>query len=164
MKRLSGSELQVVTPFFQLAADVASKATCQRAKCGTVIVKDGEVIGEGYNAPPREDENRRTCGEKWDYSKKPKYDLTCCIHAEWRAVIDACKRNADKIDGATLYFMRVDDDNAFTDAGAPYCTTCSRLTMESGVSSFALWNDGSADVYDAAEYDALSYQFHALSS
>jgi len=29
------------------AAKMAEKALCFKAKCGTVIVKDGEVIGEG---------------------------------------------------------------------------------------------------------------------
>lgn len=160
MKRINGADLTLIKSFFQLAADAASDASCHRARCGSVIVKDGEVIGVGYNSPPLNDENRRTCDDKWDYNKKPKYDLTCCIHAEWRAVIDASKKNADKIDGSILYFMRIDNDGNFTNAGQPYCTTCSRITMEGGVSQFALWNDDGADIYDLAEYDSLSYAFH----
>lgn len=160
MRRVTGAELQLIEPFFRRAGEVAGDATCRRAKCGTVIVKDGEVIGSGYNGPPLHDESRRTCGKTWDYDKKPKYDLTCCVHAEWRAVIDACKRDGEKVNGSTLYFMRVDDNGSFTDAGQPYCTTCSRLTMESGVSEFALWNDEGADIYELPEYDMLSYEFH----
>jgi len=34
------------------ATEIAKNALCLKDKCGTVIVKDGEVIGEGYNAPP----------------------------------------------------------------------------------------------------------------
>lgn len=164
MKRLTGSNLETIKPFFQAAAEVASNATCLRAKCGSVIVKNGEIIGEGYNGPPRGDESRRTCNATWDYSIKPKYDKTCCIHAEWRAVIDACKRNADKIGSSVLYFMRIDDDGNFTDAGDPFCTTCSRFTMEAGVDEFALWNNNGADVYSLPEYDQKSYQFYELSS
>jgi deoxycytidylate deaminase len=160
MKSLFNRELEEIMPFFELAAKVASDATCQRAKCGSIIVKDGAVIGAGFNAPPRNDEKRRTCGSKWNYGKKPKYDLTCCVHAEWRAVIDACKNNSNKVDGSTLYFMRVDEHGNFTDAGQPYCTTCSRLTMESGVSEFALWNNNRADIYTLPEYDELSYSFY----
>lgn len=164
MQRISGEAINQITPYFQLAAEAATKATCHRARCGTVIVKDGEVIGSGYNAPPLNDENRRTCNEVWDYSKKPKYDLTCCVHAEWRAAIDACKRNSDNIEGSTLYFMRIDENGEFTDAGEPYCTTCSRFTMESGVSYFALWNDSGADIYTLPEYDELSYSYHKLTN
>ncbi|MBP7807274.1 hypothetical protein KA047_02145, partial [Candidatus Saccharibacteria bacterium] len=120
MQKVTGRELQKIQKYFELAAQVAAKATCQRGHCGSVIVKDGKVIGEGYNSPPCEDETARTCSKVWDYDKKPKYDLTCCVHAEWRAVLDACKRHADKVEGSTLYFMRIDDDGAFTDAGEPY--------------------------------------------
>ena len=149
--------------YFQAAADQASKALCQRARCGTVVVKDGRVIGRGYNGPPLGSESNRFCGAEWDYSKKPKYDLTCCIHAEWRAIIDACKAHGTDLEGARLYFMRTDDDGGFTDAGQPYCTVCSRLTMEAGITEFALWNDNGADLYPADEYDRLSYAYHSKS-
>ncbi|HSX33248.1 MAG TPA: deaminase [Candidatus Saccharimonadales bacterium] len=160
MKRVIGHELAQARPFFEQAAEVASRATCRRAKCGAVIVKDNLVIGSGYNAPPLNDETRRTCDATWDYTKKPKYDLTCCVHAEWRAVIDACKRHPDKLGGSVLYFMRVDENGGFTDAGEPYCTTCSRFTMEAGVGEFALWNTNGADIYTLPEYDRLSYDFY----
>jgi len=143
-----------------MAAEAAAGATCYRSHCGSVIVKDGVVIGSGYNAPPLNDEGRRTCDATWDYDKKPKYDLTCCVHAEWRAVIDACKRNADSIKGSTLYFMRIDEGGNFTDASEPYCTTCSRFVMEAGIGEFALWNNEGADVYTLPEYDELSYNFY----
>lgn len=160
MRRIAGKELEEIEKFFKMAAEVAAGALCQRAKCGSVIVKDGEVIGRGFNSPPLNDENRRTCDSKWDYAKKPKYDLTCCIHAEWRAVLDASKHNAENLEGSTLYFMRINENGDFTDAGVPYCTTCSRLTMEAGVKEFALWNDSGADIYLLPEYDQLSYDFY----
>lgn len=160
MKRVRSEELGDMVHFFQAAADVANGATCQRARCGSVIVKDGRIVGSGYNGPPLGDESRRTCSETWDYTKKPKYDLTCCVHAEWRAVIDACKNNPADVSGSTLYFMRTNQQGNFTDAGVPYCTTCSRFVMESGVAEFALWNDNGADVYRMDEYDALSYEFY----
>lgn len=160
MRKVTGQELADITPFFELAAKAAANATCHRAQCGSVIVKDGKVIGTGFNSPPLNDESRRTCDSNWDYKKKPKYDLTCCIHAEWRAVIDACKNDADKINGSTMYFMRINEDGKFTDAGEPYCTTCSRLTMESGVGEFALWNNESASIYSLPEYDDLSYAYY----
>lgn len=161
MRRVTGEELAGVKPFFELAAQAAGDATCHRARCGSVIIKDGAVIGRGYNSPPLNDESRRACDENWDYSKKPKYDLTCCVHAEWRAVLDACKNNAKKIDGSVLYFMRIDENGKFTDAGEPYCTTCSRFTMEAGVGEFALWNNNGADIYTLPEYDDRSYSFYS---
>lgn len=160
MRRLVGKDLDQAEGYFRLAAEVAKSATCYRAKCGSVIINDGKVIGSGFNSPPLNDEKRRTCDNVWDYSKKQKYDLTCCIHAEWRAVLDTLKNNADKVTGSTLYFMRVDNEGRFIDAGIPYCTTCSRLTMDAGVNEFVLWNDDGADIYLLSEYDQLSYSFY----
>jgi deoxycytidylate deaminase len=161
MRRIEGEELASVRPYFEAATSVAAQATCHRAKCGSVIVKDGVILGEGFNGPPLGDESRRMCDAYLALEKKPKYDKTCCVHAEWRAVIDACKKNGNAVEGSVLYFMRVDDDGAFTDAGEPYCTTCSRFTMEVGVGEFALWNDNGADAYTLPEYDQASYDYYA---
>jgi hypothetical protein len=119
MQTLKGNELLAIRPYYEAAAEVASQARCHRAKCGTVIVNNGVIIGRGYNGPPLDEESRRTCDEAFDLAIKPRYDKTCCIHAEWRAILDACKHNADEIRGSTLYFMRVDKDGGFTDAGLP---------------------------------------------
>ena len=160
MQRITGKDLKAIYPFFRAAAVVAQEATCYRAKCGTVIVKGGVIIGRGYNGPALDDEANRTCGKRYDLTVKPKYDKTCCIHAEWRAILGACKQS-DDLSGSVLYFMRVDDKGNFTDAGDPYCTTCSRLTLEAGIERFVLWNDNGADVYDASEYNQKSYEFFA---
>jgi len=147
--------------FFKAAAKVAEQATCYKAKCGAVIVKSGAVIGKGYNSPPNNDEDNRMCEKEYDYSKKPKYDKTCCVHAEWRAITDALKNHSDKIKGSTLYFMRVDEGGNFTDAGEPFCTVCSRLALDSGIKYFVLWNASGEKNYDTKEYNKLSYDFHA---
>jgi deoxycytidylate deaminase len=146
--------------YFKLAAEVAKSATCTHAKCGSIIVsKDNMVIGRGFNAPPLELESQRYCDAKFDMSIKPKYDKTCCIHAEWNAIIDALKNNSDKIDGSTLYFMRIDDRGNFTDAGDPFCTVCSRLALQSGIRYFALWNK-EPKIYECTDYNQKSYEYH----
>jgi len=160
MHRVIKDEFEDLRQFFQMAAQAARDATCKRAKCGTVIVKDGLVIGSGYNSPPLDDESARTCNTNYDLTLKPKYDKTCCIHAEWRAILNACKNNPEQLQGATLYFMRIDDDGGFTDAGQPYCTVCSRLALECGVRYFALYNSNGADIYETSEYNRLSYGYY----
>lgn len=161
MQVLSGKDIEEVRRYFQLAADVAKDALCHRAHCGTVIVNDGVVIGQGSNGPVLNEESNRMCDASWDVSLKPKYEKTCCVHAEWRAILDACKRNPSSIPGSTLYFMRVDDEGNFTIAGVPYCTTCSRLALESGIGRFALWQGDTVSIYDTHEYNRQSYEFFA---
>lgn len=158
MRRVEGDEFQAIKPFFEKAADIAKEATCLRAKCGSVVVKNSVVIGRGFNSPALGDESQRLCEVDMDTTVKPKYDKTCCVHAEWRAVLDACKTNTEKLAGSVLYFMRIDEAGGFTDAGDPFCTVCSRLTMEAGVAEFALYNDEGADIYPLDEYNLKSYE------
>jgi len=158
MKRLEGTAFAAIRPYFEQAGRVAEAATCQRAKCGAVIVSGDQIIGDGYNSPAGHDEAQRLCNAEMKTAERPKYDKTCCIHAEWRAVLEACKSHPDKLAGSTLYFMRVDENGAFTDAGEPFCTVCSRLTMEAGVAKFALYNSDGADIYPLDEYNLRSYK------
>lgn len=159
MRKLSGNDLESVRPFFEQAAKIAQRATCHRAQCGSVVVKDGQVIGSGYNSPLLDKESNRTCSKEFDRSKKPHYGRTCCVHAEWRAILDASKRHPAAIEGSTIYFMRIDDQGNFTPAGDPFCTVCSRLAAEAGITTFALWNEDGAYMYDAEEYNRKSYEF-----
>jgi deoxycytidylate deaminase len=161
VRRIESPDVDSIVKYFDSAAELARQATCLRAKCGSIIVaKSGIIIGRGFNAPPRNDEGQRRCEVDINTSSKPKYDKTCCVHAEWNAVIDALQQNAEYISGSRLYFMRVDDNGQFTNAGEPYCTTCSRFTMQAGVAEFALWNDNGADVYTLPEYNDLSYRYY----
>jgi len=146
--------------YFEKAAEAARNATCLRARCGSVIVSNqGVIIGSGYNAPPLEDEAQRQCNETYDISVKPKSDKTCCVHAEWNAILDASVRNGLHFPGSTLYFMRVDSNGDFTDAGEPYCTVCSRLALQSGVSVFGLW-EGEPRMIPTDVYNKMSYNYY----
>jgi deoxycytidylate deaminase len=146
--------------YFEEAQKTAHRATCNRAKCGSVIVAtNGQIIGRGYNAPPLGDESQRMCDVQLDKSIKQNNDKTCCVHAEWNAILDAKKNHPDKVAGSTLYFMRVNEDGEYTEAGDPYCTVCSRLALESGISTFGLWNNG-PQMIDTSTYNQKSYAFY----
>ena len=146
--------------FFKEAAKVAQQATCHRAHCGSVIVaNDGTIIGRGFNAPPNNDESQRMCDVELNKSIKQNNDKTCCVHAEWNAIIDALKNHPEEVRGSTLYFMRVNDQGEFTEAGDPYCTVCSRLALQSGIETFGLWNSG-PQMIDTKIYNQKSYAFY----
>ena len=148
--------------WFKEAGRIALGALCLRAKCGAVIVaSDGVMIGSGYNAPPTDDVSVRKCLSKnYDRTKKPKYDLTCCVHAEWRAIIDALKNDAEKVRGATLYYVRLSDEGNIRPSGKPFCTVCSRLALDVGISAFGLWHEDGVMLYDANDYNERSYMYH----
>lgn len=140
------------------AAKVAEKALCTRAKCGTVIIKDGEIIGSGYNAPPLDKVEDTLC-DKDRSGGKDKYDRTCCMHAEWRAILDVLRNNSSKIEGSDLYFTRVDNRGEILFSGEPFCTVCSRLALDVGIKNFILWHEDGIRVYDTREYNELSYNY-----
>ena len=146
--------------YFKEAQQVAQQATCYRAHCGSVIVaKDGTIIGRGFNAPPNGDESQRMCDAKLDKSIKQNNDKTCCVHAEWNAILDALRQYPTEVEGSTLYFMRVDDEGECTGAGEPYCTVCSRLALQSGIESFGLWNNG-PQIIGTKIYNQKSYDYY----
>ena len=160
MRRLDGEQAEEVRRFFEAAAEAARNAECDEIKCGAAVVKNDRLIGVGYNGPPLGSGDNKTCGVEWNHGKKPKHDTTCCVHAEWRAILNACKDNGEDIDGSTIFFMQVDDEGNFTDAGDPHCTVCSRLAMDAGIAGFSLWNSGGVDNYTTDEYDKASYAHH----
>lgn len=148
--------------YFVEAQLTACGASCTKAKCGSVIVDtNGNIIGVGFNAPPLEDEVHRKCSAVFDTDVKPKYDKTCCVHAEWAAILDALKNAPEQVKGSTLYFMRIDEDEEFTNAGVPFCTVCSRLALQAGISKFGLWNDG-PEMWDTADYNLASYKYSEI--
>lgn len=142
---------------FEKAAEQARLATCRRAKCGSIVVLGGEVVGTGYNSPAGNAEHM--CDLEFGQSPKPKSDRTCCMHAEWRAIL-AAVATGKKLAGGTLYFTRVDDSGQILRSGEPYCTVCSRFALDVGLAHFALWHDDGIKLYPTDEYNRLSYQFH----
>ena len=145
--------------FMQQAAEIAQKASCERSKCWCIIVKDGDIIGKGFNSPAQNLESQRRCRcDKAQYHRKVT-DKTCCIHAEQRAILDALKSASDQLPGSDLYFIRLDQEGKITKAGEPYCTICSKMALEVGIKNFHLWYTEGIVAYDTEEYNILSYQY-----
>ncbi len=161
MKYLKDNEELDAIKWMKEAGKVAEKGRCLKALNGTVIVKDGEIIGSGYSGPALDDESNRTCNDddRYDYSIKPRFDRTCCIHSEWRAILNTLKNNSANIKGSTLYFCGVDNEGTIKKSGKPYCTVCSRLALESGIDQFVLWHEDGICEYPTDEYNALSYSY-----
>jgi deoxycytidylate deaminase len=154
--------LELHKKFFEQAAKVAERSLCLKAKCGAIIVVDNHIIASGYNAPPRNDISNRKCNLHFPVTnrKKPKSDCTCCVHAEWRAITNALRVYHGSFKGSTLYFTRVDDNGEIIYSGEPYCTVCSRLALDVGIETWALWHEDGIKLYDAKKDNDLSFEFH----
>ncbi|MGM5481697.1 MAG: deaminase [Nanobdellota archaeon] len=145
--------------FIKITAEVASEAMCERSKCGSLIVSEGKVIGRGHNSPPGELDSQRRCSVKKSSYHQKVTDKTCCVHAEQRAIMDALKNNPHKLEGSRLYFIRLGDDGKVSFAGKPYCTICSKMALDAGISEFILYHEEGITAYDTEEYNELSYAY-----
>ncbi len=159
MRLLVGEEAKEGIVFMLRAAEVAREATCERRKCGSVLVFDNKVISWGMNSPPNELESQRRCScEKGSYHSKVT-DKTCCIHAEQRAIINGIRWKPKKVPGSQLYFASVDENGEPLRSGQPYCTICSKLALDEKVADFRLWHQEGIGVYTTEEYNTLSFKF-----
>ena len=159
MRILSGRELQSAIDFIAQAALVAKRATCERSKCGSIIVKKNKMIGLGFNSPPGSLESQRRCSIPKVFYHEKVTDKTCCIHAEQRAIDDALTNNPKDLEGSRLYFVRLDGVGKPSRAGEPYCTSCSKRALDVRIAEFVLWRDEGVCVYGTEEYNSLSYEF-----
>ena len=160
MKYLSGKNEKIALEYMAEAARVALNSTCHDARCGSIIVKYGKIIGKGFNSPPGNKENQRRCDYSKDSYHKKITDKTCCVHAEERAIIDALRNNPLKIVGSTLYFTRIDEHgNLLRRLGAPYCTICSKMALDVGIEEFVLYHLDGISIYNTDEYNLISFNY-----
>jgi deoxycytidylate deaminase len=158
MRILEGAEKAQAEAYIQEAAALAQQAICEDAHCGAVIVKGGEIIGRGFNSPPEGTSVHRCQIPKSAYHLKVT-DKTCCIHAEVRAIHDALRHNPDKLPGAALYFVRVDEAGEPKRSGEPYCTLCSKLVLDAGIATFHLFQWEGISSYPTDEYNERSFSY-----
>jgi hypothetical protein len=139
---------------------VATKSKCLRARCGSIIINtdvfgQAQIIGRGYNSPPG-DCPIAVC-RKDSLPSAFKSDRTCCLHAEQRAIMDALLHYPGLVHGARLFFLRLSAEGQPETAGDPYCTICSKLALDVGLATFALWQGQGFVEYEANLYNEWSF-------
>ena len=78
--------------------------------------------------------------------------------------MDALKRNSDTLNGSTLYYCRLSKDGLLATSGEPWCTICSKMALDAGVSFFVLKKKEGYAVYRTDEYNALSFAYSGESA
>lgn len=154
MRLVSGQEKNSAEKFFEEALLQCQNSLCLSSQSGCVIVKDNQLIGKGTNSPPGNNCLEKCVKDDWPADFRS--DKTCCVHAEQRAIMDALKHHSENIAGSTLYYIRKKNGQKVF-AGKPYCTICSKLALDVGISEFVLWHEEGITAYDAAEYNQLSF-------
>lgn len=101
--------------FMRIAAEVATRATCDRKHVGAVIVRDRSILATGYNGSIR---GLPHCSEEGHMM----VDGHCVrtIHAENNAIIQAA-RNGVRIDEGDIYVT------------ASPCWNCFKMIANAGI-------------------------------
>jgi dCMP deaminase len=101
--------------FMAIAAQVATRSTCDRKHVGAVIVRDKMILATGYNGSLRGSEHCDDVGHLMQ-------DGHCVrtVHAEANAIVQAA-RNGVRTDGAGIYVT------------ASPCFSCFKLIANAGI-------------------------------
>ena len=59
MKILKGQEEKNAMNYIMITRELAKQSKCKDHKCGSIIVKDNKIIGQGFNSPPKNLESQR---------------------------------------------------------------------------------------------------------
>ncbi len=132
-------ELEETLQWFDVAATLATTATCGVKRSGSVIVKNNEVVGYGWSSPPQEDDRYRHCDDMIKIQEGN--DVQCCIHAEQRALIDGLTRHADALKGARMHIIWLDMDGNRLKEGMS-CIRCNQLALDVGIEEIVLLKEG----------------------
>jgi dCMP deaminase len=110
------TQKQLDRTYMRMADELSKLSYANRKKVGCLIVKDTQIISEGYNGTPKGFPNE--C-EYYDYASEP-HTKPEVLHAESNAITKIA-RSTNSSDGATLYVTL-----------AP-CFECSKLIIQSGI-------------------------------
>lgn len=155
MRYASENEINEIEKYMSIAAEEAKKSTCKKSQRGVVIVKDGKIIGRGYNKPTIE----KLCNPciREDIKDNSRVELCSAIHAEQMAILDALKK-CHSLKGSRLYHVKVKNGEP-KPSHAPSCTACSRLILEAEISEIVLWLKDGYVIYNAKEFNELSFRY-----
>jgi len=108
------SSLDIV--YLKMADDLSTLSHAVRRKVGCLIVKDTQIISEGYNGTPRGFDNGCEYVDHVDHM----YTKPEVLHAESNALTKLA-RSTNSSDGATLYVT------------CSPCFECAKLIIQSGI-------------------------------
>lgn len=112
MEEKEEKQLKFDTSYLKMARIWAENSYCKRKQVGALIVKDRQIISDGYNGTPAGFEN--ICEDENNITKQ------YVLHAEANAITKVAK-TGNSSDGGTLYVTT-----------SP-CIECAKLIIQSGI-------------------------------
>ena len=108
---------QLDKPYLEMYKIWGQLCKAERRKVGCLIVKNGQIISDGYNGTPHGFDNRCEFDTRFGLETKPEV-----LHAESNAISKLAK-SSQSSEGATVYITL-----------SP-CFDCAKLMIQCGISS-----------------------------
>ena len=112
--------------YLEMAIQWGKLSSCKRNQVGCLIVKDNQIISDGYNGTPSGHDNE--CEEYPDYDSIIPVTKWSVLHAETNAIAKLAKLGGIGAEGSTLYIKL-----------SP-CKECSKLIYQSGIKR-VVWSE-----------------------
>ena len=109
--------------YIGIAEKISEAGTCKRMKTGAVIVKDGCIIGTGYNGSAKGDKHCFEHGCDMEHGH-----CVRCVHAEVNAIINAARSGTSTVEAKMYCTHRP-------------CHRCIKHIINSGISTVYYLND-----------------------
>jgi dCMP deaminase len=106
---------QLDKTYLRMADTWGSLSKARRKQVGCLIVRNGQIISDGYNGTPHGFDNDCEFETRFGYETKPEV-----LHAETNAISKLAKSNQSS-DGATIYITLCP------------CFDCSKLMIQAGI-------------------------------
>ncbi|MFC1629896.1 hypothetical protein ACFL11_01610 [Patescibacteria group bacterium] len=147
-------ELKETEFYMELAAKEAEKSTCKKSQRGVILVREGRVVGRGYNKVTIENPCNPCVRE--EIKDNSRVELCSAVHAEQLAIIDAANKG-EILRGARMYHIKIKKGKVMPCEDLS-CTVCSRIICEAGIEFVLLHKSGYA-VYEPEELNELSFDY-----
>ena len=108
-------QIELDTTYLKMADEWGQLSKAKRRKVGCLIVKDGQIISDGYNGTPAGYDNNCEYETRFGYETKPEV-----LHAESNALMKLAKSTNSSKD-STIYLTM-----------SP-CFDCAKLIIQAGV-------------------------------
>jgi dCMP deaminase len=143
--------------YLNIAKEVAQRGTCFRARYGTIVVRNDQIVSAGYIGAPR---GTKDCFERGyclrDELKIPhgtQYEICRSVHSEMNAIINAARAGVSLLDG-TLY-LYAENGKTGDKVDAIPCYICKKMIINSGISKLVgNTKDGGINVFNVADWTA----------
>ena len=108
-------QIELDITYLKMADEWGQLSKARRRKVGCLIVKDSQIISDGYNGTPAGYDNNCECETRFGYETKPEV-----LHAESNALMKLAKSTNSSKD-STIYLTM-----------SP-CFECAKLIIQAGV-------------------------------